>query len=117
LNIKGYYIAFLTILFWLTYSPKLVRAQQHDFDFYDGKVSIDVPLSFNIPFKDSLTIAHVQKFYQIADQTDYIQLVNSLLEYKDEHHLNDWVYYQLIRRTAQQIAPKAENYTRYINGF
>jgi hypothetical protein len=104
---------FLTILIWLACASQQLWAQHHDFDFYDGKVSIDVPPSFNIPFKDSLTIAHVQKFYQIADQTDYIQLVNSLLEYKDEHHLNDWVYYQLIRRTAQQIAPKAENYTRY----
>jgi hypothetical protein len=27
--------------------------------------------------------------------------------------LNDWLYYQLIRRTAQQISPKAANYYRY----
>ncbi|WP_286859129.1 MULTISPECIES: hypothetical protein [Sphingobacterium] len=113
MNIKGYYIAFLTILCWLTYSLQPVRAQRHNFDFYDGKVSIDVSPSFNIPFDDSLTGARVQEFYQAADQTEYRNLVNSLLDYKDKQHLNDWVYYQLVRRTAQQIAPKAENYARY----
>jgi len=113
LKLKGIHRVFLTFLVWFTCASQQLLAQHYDFNFYEGKVSIDVPLAFNIPFKDSLTIAHVQKFYQTADQTNYIQLVNDLLEYKDKHHLNDWVYYQLIRHTAQQIAPKTENYTRY----
>ncbi|WP_265712417.1 hypothetical protein [Sphingobacterium sp. InxBP1] len=113
MTINRIHIAFLTFLVWLTYSSQLLKAQQHVFDFYDGKVSINVPSTFNIPFNDSLTIAHVQHFYQTAEQADYRDLVNSLLEYKDKQHLNDWVYYQLVRRTAQQIAPKAENYARY----
>ncbi|MEZ0454345.1 hypothetical protein ABTW24_22330 [Sphingobacterium thalpophilum] len=113
MTINRIHIAFLTLLVWLSYSPQLLKAQQYEFDFYDGKVSVTVPVNFNIPFDDSLTIAHVQQFYQTVEQTDYYNLVNSLLDYKDKQHLNDWVYYQLIRRTAQQIAPKAENYARY----
>ena len=113
MNIKGCHIAFLTILCWFTCSLQIARAQHHDFDFYDGKVSINVSSSFNIPFNDSLTGARVQEFYQTADQAEYHDLVNNLLEYKDKQHLNDWVYYQLVRRTAQQIAPKADNYARY----
>ncbi len=113
MTINRIHIALLTFLVWLTYSPQLLKAQQYEFDFYDGKVSVTVPVNFNIPFDDSLTIAHVQQFYQTVEQTDYYNLVNSLLDYKDKQHLNDWVYYQLIRRTAQQIAPKAENYARY----
>ncbi|CAM3771435.1 hypothetical protein [Sphingobacterium prati] len=83
MNIKGFYIAFLTISFWLTYSTQLVRAQKHVFDFYDGKVSVNVSPSFNIPFNDSLTGARLHEFYQTADQTGYRDLINSLLEYKD----------------------------------
>ncbi|MGE8379884.1 MAG: hypothetical protein ACN6PN_16075, partial [Sphingobacterium sp.] len=113
MNIKGCHIAFLTILCWFTCSLQIARAQYHDFDFYDGKVSINVSSSFNIPFNDSLTGARVQEFYQTADQAEYHDLVNNLLEYKDKQHLNDWVYYQLVRRTAQQIAPKEDNYARY----
>ncbi len=113
MTINRIHIAFLTLLVWLSYSPQLLKAQQYEFDFYDGKVSVTVPVNFNIPFDDSLTIAHVQQFYQTVEQTDYYNLVNSLLDYKDKQHMNDWVYYQLIRRTAQQIAPKAENYARY----
>lgn len=113
MTINRIHIAFLTFLVWLTYSPQLLKAQQYEFNFYDGKVSVTVPVNFNIPFDDSLTIAHVQQFYQTVEQTDYYNLVNSLLDYKDKQHLSDWVYYQLIRRTAQQIAPKAENYARY----
>jgi hypothetical protein len=36
-----------------------------------------------------------------------------MLAYKEVHHLSDWFYYQLIRRAAQQVAPKADNYARY----
>jgi len=35
------------------------------------------------------------------------------LLFKERNNLNDWLYYQLIRKTAQQISPKADNYYRY----
>jgi hypothetical protein len=55
----------------------------------------------------------VKIFYQKVNAGHYQPLVDSLLAYQKEHHLNDWLYYQLIRRTAQQISPKADNYERY----
>lgn len=113
MKLKRIHIAFLTIIVGLTCFYGQVLAQRYDFDFYDGKVSFDVSPSLNIPFSDSLTSAHVQQFYQMAEQAEYRELVNNLLEYRNKQHLNDWVYYQLIRRTAQQIAPKGENYARY----
>ncbi len=40
-------------------------------------------------------------------------LSDSLQAYKERNNLSDWLYYQLIRRMAEQIAPKATNYYRY----
>ncbi|WP_286590766.1 hypothetical protein [Sphingobacterium sp. N143] len=111
--IKRFYIALVSILMGLSCISYELKAQHHDFDFYDGRVSIDVPLSFHVPFDDSLSAARVQQFYQEINQTEYQRLIDSILAYKDKQHLNDWVYYQLVRRVAQQIAPKSDNYVRY----
>ncbi len=40
-------------------------------------------------------------------------MVDALLTYKQVEQPDDWVYYQLIRKTAQILAPKSENYYRY----
>ena len=55
----------------------------------------------------------IRSFYSKVNSGKYQLLIDSLLAYKEKHQLNDWLYYQLIRRTAQQISPKAENYARY----
>lgn len=55
----------------------------------------------------------VADFYARVDATPYQSLVNTLLEYKQQHQADDWLFYQLIRKTAQLISPKAEDYTRY----
>lgn len=45
--------------------------------------------------------------------TDYEPMVSAITAYRQLHHPDDWVFYQLIRRTAQSVSPKAENYFRY----
>jgi hypothetical protein len=72
-----------------------------------------VDKSFNQPFDDSLNSDNIQRFYQALNQSKNIELIDSLLIYKEKYHLNDWVYYQLIRSIAQKISPKTENYARY----
>jgi hypothetical protein len=47
------------------------------------------------------------------EQSTYLPLIDSLLAYQQKYRLNDWLYYQLIRRVAQQISPKEQNYGRY----
>jgi hypothetical protein len=39
--------------------------------------------------------------------------LNVLLQYKEQYRPDDWLYYQLVRKVAQFISPKAENYYRY----
>jgi len=100
------------ILFLLVSSQRLA-AQNFSFEFYDGTFNFELDKASNIAFSDELSQRSVESFYQEISQSKYKPLISRLLEYKEKHQLNDWIYYQLIRKTAQQISPKAENYHRY----
>lgn len=39
--------------------------------------------------------------------------MQALLNYKSSYNPDDWLYYQAVRKLAQYISPKAENYYRY----
>jgi len=89
------------------------KYQGYSFEFYDGTVNLSISsdmlvLTDSIPNEKS-----VQDFYGSINAAHWQSVVDSLLTYKQTHKLNDWLYYQLIRRTAQQFAPKKENYFRY----
>ena len=101
----------LLILFGVS-SAKAVQ-DNFSFEFYDGTFNFELDPSSNIDFSDPLSAIAIQNFYGKLDQSKYQTVLSSLLAYKEKHHLNDWIYYQLIRKTAQQISPKAENYQRY----
>lgn len=94
-----------------------LRAQEqyqgYSFEFYEGTVNLQVSKSTLIDIDSMPNQAAVYKFYNQIRKTDYETLLASLLSYKETYKLNDWLYYQLIRRTAQQLAPKKENYFKY----
>ncbi len=69
--------------------------------------------SIDVKFDNSLSEQSIEGFYSILNKSNYQPLIQTLIAYKEKHGLNDWLYYQLIRRTAQQISPKAANYYRY----
>lgn len=82
-------------------------------DFYEGTVNLEADSSIltNVPVH--LTPSRINRFFLKVNSGNYQPLIDSLLAYKEKHQLNDWFYYQLIRRIAQQISPKADNYSRY----
>ena len=47
------------------------------------------------------------------DTAGFAAIAKQLLAYKEKKQLDDWLYYQLIRKTAGAISPKADNYYRY----
>ena len=65
----------------------------------------------NVPVQ--LTPQLVRAFYAEVNAGNYKPLMDSLTAYKQRSNLNDWLYYQLIRKVAQQISPKEVNYSRY----
>src|SRR5215510_9819088 len=88
-------------------------AQPIRFDFYGDTISLDFDRSMFVDYTDSLSDGSVQVFYQRITSVNYDSLIKELLYYKDFYKLDDWLYYQLIRKTAQSISPKQENYYRY----
>ncbi|HEX8378496.1 MAG TPA: hypothetical protein VF602_11820, partial [Pedobacter sp.] len=89
------------------------QAQNHSFEFYGKTFNFELDQSANTPFDNSLSETSVIAFYNKIEAGKHSLIINSLIDFKTKENLNDWLYYQLIRKTAQQIAPKAANYYRY----
>lgn len=83
------------------------------FDFYGDVIEFPFDKSSLINFPGPLSAAAIQSFYESISKTEYQPIVDALLSYKEQTKADDWLFYQLIRKTAQQISPKAENYKRY----
>lgn len=83
------------------------------FNFLGNTLSINNNPFDGLKYQSSLTERSVREFYEALDDKKYQPFINSLLNYRDEQKLDDWLYYQLIRKTAQQLSPKADNYFSY----
>jgi hypothetical protein len=100
-----------TCMFTITYGQE--RGVPVNLELYNDPFKAYADASILVSLDTNVSRQAVKAFYQKINSGKYQPLVNSLLAYQKEHHLNDWLYYQLIRRTAQQISPKADNYARY----
>ena len=101
------------LILFLSVSSGPLFAQNFSFEFYDGTFNFELDKSSNIAIPEELSQQTVTDFYHKMESSNYKPLLDKLVDYKEKHKLNDWIYYQLIRKTAQQISPKADNYHRY----
>jgi hypothetical protein len=88
------------------------NTQQLSINLYGDTVLLPFQSAWSIPF-GTLTDTNINSFYQQLNDSSFQPLITTLTAYKKEHELNDWLYYQLIRKAANAIAPKQENYHRY----
>lgn len=82
-------------------------------NFLKDTISLKFSQNDFVDFTGPLSEASIKAFYEKAQQTKFAGIAKDLVAYKTQHGLNDWFYYQLIRRTSQAISPKADNYHRY----
>jgi hypothetical protein len=101
------------MILYFTVSSGLAMAQNFSFEFYESTFNFELDKSSNILFPGELSQSAVNNFYLAIEKSNYQPIITKLLDYKEKYQLNDWIYYQLIRKTAQQISPKSENYDRY----
>ncbi len=87
--------------------------QEVSIDFFSDSIEIPIEHSFNIPFSSFISEQNIRDFYASISLSKFDPTIQSLLNYKTTHKLDDWFYYQLVRKTAQQISPKEDNYYRY----
>ncbi|MGE9311595.1 hypothetical protein ACLOAU_08115 [Niabella sp. CJ426] len=84
------------------------------FNFYGDKISFTFNDQQFVEFNEkSFTDASIQQFYNEASKEDYSSIFTMLANYRQTQKADDWLFYQLVRKTAEQISPKAENYLRY----
>jgi len=57
--------------------------------------------------------AEIEAYCRKIPESELEGLVQALRRFRDEHQLDDWLYYQLVRRVAEQISPKASDYYLY----
>lgn len=83
------------------------------FDFYGDDIVLEFDTAMFIGFNGPLSDETILSFNNRISKTRYQQVIQALLGYKEQYRLDDWLFYQLVRKTAQQVSPKAENYHRY----
>lgn len=81
--------------------------------FYGDTIHISVDSSLYVDYKKPMQESTIREFYLALDRSNIRPVVDSILAYKQRHDLDDWVYYHLIRATAEKLSPKAKNYERY----
>ena len=101
----------LIVGLWL--SPRLGFGQERQLEFFNESFSYTADSTINIDIDDTLSTTSIRKFYAMMNYGNHEPLVESLLTYRSDRNLNDWLYYQLVRRVAQELSPKSDNYIRY----
>lgn len=107
------YAAILLFLLSFVIRPNDSLANTIQFDFCGELISFDFDKALvpNTPVLSNE--ASINAFYKSLNGKDYDPLIKALLAYKEKFKPDDWLYYQLIRKAAQQISPKTEDYHRY----
>jgi hypothetical protein len=89
------------------------NAQPQAIPFFGDTVWIQTDTTIQVPFGKELTETAIENFYQQLLASKYPPVLKALIQFKEKNKPDDWLYYQLIRKTAQQLSPKAANYNRY----
>jgi len=111
--LKQYSLWCLSVLLINISAFATAKAQLYSFEFYEGTFNFNADAGVQQNFSGELSAANIQKFYGQLNQANTDDLLSSLKSYREKHQLNDWLYYQLVRKTAEQLSPKAKNYNSY----
>ncbi len=110
---KIYILSFVAFFGFLQASVGQTEHRKISFDFYGDPIEFSCASFGDMNFADTLSRETIRSFYDRLLSSDYQSTINALLSYKQQRHPDDWVYYQLVRRTAESVSPKKENYFRY----
>jgi hypothetical protein len=82
-------------------------------EFYGHTFYLVTDSTVSLDLQKDLSAAAVRKGFNTLKTANYQPMIDSLLAYREKYRLNDWLYYQLIRKAAQQLCPKELNYGNY----
>lgn len=81
--------------------------------FYGDTLQFTFDTTVARHFNGVLTPAGILDFYSTLNAADYDSVVSYLTAYRAVNNPDDWVFYQLLRKVAQHICPKEQNYNGY----
>ncbi|PZP45091.1 MAG: hypothetical protein DI598_13815, partial [Pseudopedobacter saltans] len=108
----------LTIWFTLLSCMFMVNAQERKdsvvFDFYGNAVGFCFDKTQFVDYVSKPSEKDIQTFYNYLERSKILKgTIAALNQYRKKYVPDDWLYYQLVRKTAQTISPKQDNYLRY----
>jgi len=106
-------LTILLLVVSFTIRPTAAAANTILFDFCGEQITFDFDTKLVPTSPVLLDEASITAFYKNLRPTDYDPVVKALLDYKEKFKPDDWLFYQLIRKAAQQISPKSDDYHRY----
>ncbi len=81
--------------------------------YFGDTITIQTELEYFDDVQKNITEKEVLAFFAYTNNQKFQPVIDSLLHYKNKFALNDWLYYQPIRRTAEAICPKKNNFEYY----
>lgn len=107
--------AFIWLLMMVLGGMNGIKAQSlpQQLEFYGDTISISFSNKQKLSFEDQLSHSSIKSFYNKMEEAGLQLVIAALKKYMKEHQPDDWLFYQLIRKAAQELSPKNDNYQRY----
>ncbi len=64
-------------------------------------------------YKGSLSKENISEFIKLIETNNLAAINSSLVQIRKDENLDDWIFYQLIRKTSQALIKKSEDYIAY----
>src|SRR5688572_6020364 len=78
------------------------------FDFCGQPVELNLDSTMIQNLGDERDLSSVRAFCISLQLSEHRAFASQLVSYREKYKMDDWLFYQLVRRTAQLISPKAE---------
>ena len=104
--------AIILILF-LLFQRTEGSAHTITFNFYSTVLELKTDSSIYAELSNELKETQISAFYQQLNCANYRPVIEQLNNYKKQYNLNDWFYYQLVRKASEAISPKSKHYEQY----
>lgn len=89
------------------------QTDQVQFDFYGDTISFTFDKTARVDPAAPIDNSAIIDFYSHIRLPEYEPMLAALVSYKQKNKPDDWLFYQLIRKTVQHFSPKADDYVRY----
>ena len=100
-------------IIWLMFFESQAQVSVIRLNSFGDSLQFSFSPGFSVKELNNCEDKDIQTYTEEMDHPDMQALTSELNAFKKKNQLDDWLYYQLIRRTAEQLAPKASNYVLY----